>query len=135
MRVVLDTNTLVSAIGWAGPPRDIFLALREGRHQLITTAELLSELERVLGDPKLAPVRNHPSLPLVLAWLYRPEHLVVPQERVHVIREDPADNRVLEAAVAGRAAAVVSGDRHLLALEQYQGVEIVTARDFCTRYL
>ncbi|ADU50828.1 Nucleotide binding protein PINc [Thermaerobacter marianensis DSM 12885] len=135
MRVVLDTNTLVSAIGWAGPPRDVLLALREGRHQLITTAELLAELERVLRYPKLAPVRSHPALPLVLAWLYRPEHLVVPQERVQVIREDPADNRVLEAALAGRAGAVVSGDRHLLRLSRYQDIEIVTARDFCDRYL
>ena len=135
MRVVLDTNVLVSAIGWAGPPRTVLLALRDGRHRLVTTAELLEELKRVLQYPKLAPVRTHPSLPEILAWLWRPEHLVVPRERLQVIREDPADDRVLEAAVAGRAQAIVSGDRHLLQLGRYAGIEILTAQAFCETHL
>ncbi|MBX6376961.1 MAG: PIN domain-containing protein, partial [Clostridia bacterium] len=82
MKVVLDTNTLVSAIGWAGPPRAVLLALREDRYRLVTTVELLAELERVLQYPKLAPVRIHPALPEILAWLYRPEHLAAPRQRL-----------------------------------------------------
>ena len=88
MKVVLDTNTLVSAIGWAGPPRIVLLALRHGRHQFVTTAELLAELERVLQYPKLAPLRAHPALPEILSWLYRPEHLVIPQQRLYVIQDN-----------------------------------------------
>ena len=135
MKVVLDTNTLVSAIGWAGPSRDVLIALRKRVHQLVTSTELLTELERVLQYPQLSSLRAHPSLPIVLEWLYRPEHLVVPRQRVDLVKEDPADNRVIVAALAGRAKAIVSGDRHLLLLSRYDDIEIVAPSEFCRRYL
>ncbi len=135
MRVVLDTNTLVSAIGWDGPPRQILIAIREGKHALITSAGLLDELTRVLTYPKLRPVATHPLLPVILAWLHRPEHLVTPQERISIIRADPADNLVLEAATAGRAAAIISGDRDLVVLRRFEGIPILSARGFVARYL
>lgn len=133
--VVLDTNTLVSAIGWAGPPRRVLLALREGRHRFVTSIPLLEELVRVLQYPKLACLRDHPALPAVLAWLYSPDHLVAPTQAIDVIKEDPADNRCLEAAVAGQAEIIVSGDRHLLDLGTFRGIKILAAKDFCDIYL
>jgi uncharacterized protein len=72
---------------------------------------------------------------VVLEWLYRPEYLVVPQSQLHVIEDDPADNRVLEAAIAGQAGAIVSGDRHLLALRQYESVSILTPAQFVTAHV
>lgn len=135
MRLVLDTNTLISAIGWTGPPRQILIALLERRHALITTPDLLRELSRVLRYPRLQPLAAHPALPAVLAWLHRPEHVVIPEERVRAIPADPADDQVLEAALAGRADAVVSGDRHLLALRSFRGIPILTARAFAARHL
>ena len=130
MKLVLDTNTIVSALGWDGPPAVILLALRRGQHRLVTTHALLTELTRVLAYPRLHTVASHPALPDVLAWLHRAEHVVVPQERLGVIAADPADDRVLEAAVAGHADRVISGDRHLLALREFRGIPIVTARQF-----
>ncbi len=133
MRIVFDTNVLVSAIGWDGPPRRILLAAASGRHHLITTPDLLDELVRVLRYRRLQPVATHPLLPVVLAWLHRPAHVVLPTTRVNAIQEDPADNMVLEAALAGAADVIVSGDRHLLALCEFQGVRILTARQFEAR--
>lgn len=134
MKIVLDTNTLVSAIGWEGPPRQILLALREGHHALITTPDLLAELTSVLTYAKLRPLATHPILPAVLAWLHRPDHIVFPTERVAEIEVDPADNLVLEAAIAGGADAVVSGDQHLLRLRRFRGIPIMTARQFLDRF-
>ncbi len=134
MRLVLDTNTIVSAIGWDGPPRQVLIALREGRHRLVITPALLEELTRVLRYPRLQPIAAHPLLAVVLEWLYRPEHLVIPTERVTEIHADPADNLVLEAAVAGRADAIVSGDRHLLRLQAFRGIPVLTARAFVGRF-
>ncbi len=134
MRVVLDTNTLISAIGWEGAPRQILIALREGRHKLITSPALLDELTKVLGYPKLRPIRAHPLLPIVLAWLHNPEHIVIPEEQVSAVRADPADNFVLEAAVTGKADVIVSGDRDLLDLRQFRGIHILTPRAFVVRY-
>ena len=56
--------------------------------------------------------------------------IVEPEEVLDVIAEDPDDNRVLECAVKGRADLIVSGDRHLLKLGSYQGIAIVTVRQF-----
>ncbi len=134
MKIVLDTNTLVSAIGWEGPPRQILLALREGHHALITTPDLLTELTSVLTYAKLRPLATHPMLPAVLAWLHRPDHIVFSTERVAEIEVDPADNLVLEAAIAEGADAVFSGDQHLLRLRRFRGIPIMTARQFLDRF-
>lgn len=135
MRVALDTNILVSAIGWDGPPRQILVAIREGQHTLITSPELLGELTRVLAYPRLRSITTHPLLPVVLAWLHRPEHVVLPQEDISIVRADPADNLVLEAAAGGKADAIISGDQHVLALRRFRGIPILTARGFVSRYL
>lgn len=130
MKVVLDTNTLVSAIGWDGPPRQILFALREGRHRLITSPELLDELTRVLQYPKLRPITAHPAFPEILTWIHRPDHVVYPVERIQAIKLDPADNLVLEAAIAAKADVIVSGDLHMLTLGNFRAIPIVTPRRF-----
>ncbi|MGQ0551478.1 MAG: putative toxin-antitoxin system toxin component, PIN family [Armatimonadota bacterium] len=135
MKVVLDTNTLVSGIAWTGPPAEILIALREGRHDLVISPDLLAELIRVLRYPRLRIVASHPSLPAIVEWLHRPEHIVIAQEQIRVIQSDPGDNLVLEAAVAGRAGVIVSGDRHLLRLGSFRGIPIITARACVARYL
>lgn len=135
MKVVLDTNTIVSGIGWDGPPRRVLLALRDGRHSLVISPDLLVELTRVLGYSKLRPVAAHPLLRIVLEWLHQPDHIVIPKERINIIRADSQDNLVLEAAVAGKVDAIVSGDRDLPAVGQFQNIPIVTAREFTARHL
>jgi putative PIN family toxin of toxin-antitoxin system len=135
VKVVLDTNIIVSAIGWEGPPRRVLLALRAGRHALITSPDLLGELTAVLRDPRLRPIAGHPLLAEILAWIHRPEHLVYPSEHIDVIRTDPADNMVLEAAVAGKFDAIVSGDQHLLALKQFKGIPVMAAAPFASQHL
>ncbi len=135
MRVVLDTNTLLSAIGWTGPPAQILRALLQGKHSIIVSPALLDELTMVLRYPRLRRAATHPSIPLILAWLHQPQHIVLPHERIHVIVPDPSDNLVLEAAIAGKADVIVSGDRHLLGLGSFQGIPILTARAFVAKHL
>jgi hypothetical protein len=71
---------------------------------------------------------------VVLEWLHHPEHLVYPVESLNVITQDPPDNHVLEAAVAGRADVIVSGDHHLLALGSFREIPIISASEFTARY-
>jgi uncharacterized protein len=135
VNVVLDTNTIVSAIGWEGPPRRILLALRAGRHALVTSPDLLAELTAVLRYPKLQSIAGHSLLAEVLAWIHQPEHLVYPLERIRVIRADPADNLVLEAAIAGKAEAIVSGHQHLLALAQFRRIPMMAPAASASQHL
>lgn len=134
MKIVLDTNTLVSAIGWEGPPARILRACRAGRFDLITSPRLLEELTRVLTYPKLRVIAQHPELPEVLKWLHAAEHVVYPKKTLGIITVDPPDNRILEAGMEGQVDAVISGDEHLLRLKIFEGIPIVSPATFCRRW-
>jgi putative PIN family toxin of toxin-antitoxin system len=135
VRVVADTNTLVSGLLWHGNPRRVLDAARAGTLQMYTTAALLAELEEVLQRPKfaqrlsLAGVTSH-TLVLGYAALAR---LVEPADIAPAIIADPDDDAVLACAVAARAEIIVSGDSHLLDLKEYEGISIVTAAQLLTR--
>lgn len=137
MRVVADTNTLVSGLLWHGNPRRVLDAARAGALQMYTTAALLAELEEVLQRPKfiqrlaLAGVTSH-TLVFGYAALAR---LIEPAEITPVILADPDDDAVLACAVAARAEIIVSGDSHLLDLKDYEGILIVTAAHLLTRII
>lgn len=125
MRVVPDTNILVSAIIFGGSPERIITLAREGRIHLILSPPLLDELRRVLHE-KFA--FRDAALHAAEGLLRQIGEIVEPGHVISTIREDPPDNRVLEAAVAGEAEFIVSGDRRLLRLESFEGIPIVTAR-------
>lgn len=133
MRLLLDTNLLVSgALSQGGLPRQLLDAARAGHFELCTSEHLLSELQRVLGYPKLAGrlARAQTSAEFIVTQL-RALAVVVhtPAEVPHVIATDPDDDHVLAAAVAAHADLIVSGDaRDVLPLGSYQGIPIVTAR-------
>ncbi len=131
MRVVLDTNVLISALIFpGGPPEDVYRLALEGRVELITSSVLLAELGRVLVD-KFGWSSDRAEA--AVAQVARVGRVVVPRERVAEIAEDPADDRVLEAAQAGQAEVIVSGDRHLVKLGRWREIEIVRPAAFARR--
>ena len=133
MKVVLDTNVVVSAVLSAGSPPDTILrAWRRGAFELATTEPLLRELDTVLERDHIARRLGWPSeeRSAFVGQLRRDAVLVAPDRGLHVVRADPSDNRVLEAAVAAQADYVVSGDHHLLELKTCEGVQIVSPARF-----
>lgn len=121
-RAVLDTNVLVSAYAFGGVPADLVRAAIGGRFEIVTSPAILAELARVLGD-KLG--FDQPHVGEVVKQVARIATIVRPERRLTVIADD-ADNRVLEAALLGGADAIVSGDRHLLALGEWGGTRVLT---------
>ncbi len=138
MRAVLDTNVLVSAVLSRGsPPDSILQAWRKGSFELVTSAPLLYELAGVLARPRVsqrlgwsADERRE-----FLAALRNAAILVVPQRELRVVRADPSDDRLLEAAVEAQADYLVSGDQHLLDIGSYEGLQIVSPVRFSTLLL
>jgi len=131
-RIVADTNVLVSGLGWAGPCAQVLDAVSDGRLQLVQSPALLTELRRVLAYPKLA--RAIPD-PASLATLIEAAAVLVhPERTLHVI-SDEADNRVLEAAIAGTVQYVISGDHHLLDLVSFEQIPILRPAAFCAQVL
>ena len=131
-RVVLDTNVLVSALGWRGAPYQIFQLCVTGRVSLLASPELLAELERVLSYPKFQfaadTISSYLELVMELAVIVRPTF------RVSVVEADDSDNRILECALAGDAEVIVSGDSHLLDLKNFEGIPILPPRSFLDRF-
>jgi uncharacterized protein len=129
MKVVLDTNTVISGLFWKGAPRQVLDLARNGVITLFTNPELLAELADVLGREKFAQRLEQAQVTVNdLVYGYATLARVIrPQKIQPVILADPDDDRVLACALAAQADVITSGDSHLLDLKIHQGIKILTA--------
>jgi len=123
LRVVLDTNVLVSAaIGIASPPGELVREWLDGQFTFVTSFPLLAELRNVIDRPHIAR-RTHPDPARRAQWvddIAQNATLVHVSSDIRAVPSDPDDDIVIATAVAGRADYIVSGDRDLLSLERYR---------------
>jgi putative PIN family toxin of toxin-antitoxin system len=127
IRVVADTNIFISALMFGGLPGTLLDLALVKSIQLVTSPVLLDELDEKLREKFEVDAGD---TEFIRARLEKNALVVNPTIALSVIKEDPDDDRILECAVAGKANYVVSGDRHLLKLGEYEGIPIVTARQF-----
>jgi putative PIN family toxin of toxin-antitoxin system len=134
VRVVADTNTVLSAFLWGGPPAAVLAAAREGRITLFTSPVLLAELEDVLSREKFAERirRVGSSVAQILAG-YRVLVTIVRPAAIEPTVRDPDDDHVLACAAAAQAQLIVSRDKDLLDLRQYRGTTILASADALRR--
>lgn len=128
MRIVLDTNIIVSAlISRAGPPGQVLAEVKRGRLTLITSVAQIAELRRVLDRPHLRRIIAPDAAQDLMANIEAVGEVVGDLPDV-TASPDPDDNLILATAIAGRADRIVSGDKNdTLALGQIDGIPIVTA--------
>ncbi|MDP2238712.1 MAG: putative toxin-antitoxin system toxin component, PIN family [Burkholderiales bacterium] len=127
MKVVFDTNILVSALVFPGGRGEAALRrIVEEQDQLVISKPILDELLGILGR-KFA--RDAEELAHAAVFLAELGILVKPRQRLRVVKDDP-DNRILECAIAGHADAIVTGDKALLGLREYRSVRILSLRDY-----
>jgi len=127
LRVVFDTNILISALLWHGPPARCVALARQRLVQSVTCLELLDEFASVLLRRfQLTVAEVQRARQLVQDF----SELVVITGQLRVVVEDPEDDKVVECAVVGNADYIVTGDKHLLALKQYGNIAIVKAAEF-----
>lgn len=128
VRVVFDTNVLVSAIGFGGKPWDCLVLAFVGDVEMVTADMAIAEFERVLGYDRLPFTDNERNR--YPALIRAEATLVDPSQSFQVIEDDPDDDLFLEIAVEADATYIVSGDPHLTELGQFRGVDIVTPSTF-----
>jgi putative PIN family toxin of toxin-antitoxin system len=132
VRAVVDTNVLVSALLQPlGTPGLVLERFRRGDYRLVLTSELLAELQQVVRRPRLQHriALDAAELTDVLDQIAERADFVQPTTYLAVCR-DADDDRVLEAAVDGRADIIASGDDDLLALDPFGEVRVVRPADF-----
>ena len=127
MRVVFDTNILVSALLWHGPPARCVELAQRGLVSPVTCNELLDEFAEVLLRRFQLTIAEAEQARRSVASF---SELVVITGQLRVVADDPDDDKVVECAIVGKADYIVTGDRHLLALGQYSGISIVKAAQF-----
>ena len=126
MRVVLDTNVVVSALLWGGVPYKLIEAAAAGEIELITSPALLTELRNVLSREHLASrlAAQRSTVEQAIAFYAELVISVSPLSTPRVVPGDVDDDHVIAAALAGTAEIVISGDRHLLSLGSHEGIDI-----------
>ena len=136
MKIVADTNTLVSGFLWEGSPAKLVTAAMTGRIRLCSSTALLLELEEVLQRPKFAArLLARGETPAGIVERYRQASIkIIPSEIMPPENlRDADDLHVLGCAVAAQADAIVSGDKDLLVLRAFADTPIFTPAEFLKR--
>ena len=129
MRVLLDTNVIVSALLYRGRPAQALIRCLDPDIVLVTSEYILSELEDVLRR------KSDWSESIIFGSVERlriASEMIAPSVQIAACR-DPDDNRILEAAVDGDADFIVSGDADLLSMASFRGLQIVSVAEFLAR--
>ena len=125
MKVVLDTNVLVSALIKSGKPRKLIFELTRKKIQVITSRDILEEFLKITDDSRIRRYVDEDDTIAFLRAIGSIASIIKVRSRFKVIKEDPDDDMVLRTAHDGKADYIVSGDRHLLSLKEFKGIKIV----------
>ena len=131
LKVVLDTNVLISAILFGGKPRQILEKAIRGEIRLCLSEPILEELKGVLQRSKFD--YSPEMIQFILTELTSIADFVNPSDTIDVVLEDSEDNRILECAAEAKANYIISGDSHLLKLSRYRNMEVLDAAAFLER--
>lgn len=132
MKIVIDTNVLISGVFFGGFPRKILSSVVGRRVIACATAEIINEYEEIVQE-MINRKQGHINR-AILTPLINVMEIIEPITHVEVCR-DPDDDKFLGCAKDSRAFYIVSGDKDLLTIGRYENIQIVTAKDFCERYL
>lgn len=122
-RAVLDTNIIISATFWRGAPYMVIKKALLREFVLITSVAILDEVSGRLEHKFNLP---HAEIEKLLDILLGYSELVEPVAKVNAVKADEKDNKIIECAIDGRADLIVTGDGHLLNLNNYGDIKIIT---------
>jgi len=128
MKVVVDTNVLVSGVFFGGMPSRILEAWRDKRIDVVVSPDILEEYRRV-GE-HLETQFTDVSLAPFLALLVMNAEIIEPPDLPEQVSRDSDDDKFIARALAGGCHVIISGDKDLLSISGYRGVKVVAPREF-----
>jgi len=136
MKVVLDTNVLISALLWKGKLASLYRLINQRKITLCFSKATLMELTRVIHYPQIITKARKEKINLekVVKLLISNSILVHPKEMPSIIKKDSFDNNFLACALSSQASFIISGDKHLLKVKEFKGVLILPPKEFLRKY-
>jgi len=133
MKVVIDTNVLVSGVFFGGYPGQVLDAWRDGWIDLVVSPDILEEYRRV-GEELESRFQGVSIAPfLALAAMHA--RVVEPLELTEAVATDPDDDKFFACALAADCRLIISGDKHVLAASGFRSIEVVKPRQFVDRFV
>jgi len=129
VRVVLDTNAVVSALLFRGISSELVSLWQKGLITLLLSREILDEYLRVFSYLKFE-LSEEEIKELIQEEILPYAEVVKPKRRLRVVQRDPSDDKFIECAVAGKARVIISGDKDLLSLGRYRQIRILSPAKF-----
>ena len=133
MRVVIDTNVFISSFLGRGNPKQIIDLWKNGSLTICLSREIIDEYVEVLIRLGIKNAREIEELLQLFAQGYH-SIFTAKIKTLKIVMEDPDDNKVLECAKAGNVDYIISNDKHLLKLKQFQGIPILTPRELIKKF-
>jgi len=132
IRIVADTNVLISATFWNGDSNKIIEKVEKKELVLVMSKEILEEFSGVLGYEEIQDkiINKNLEMKLTIEKISLLSVFVDPQEKFKIIAEDPDDNKFLDCAVAGKSDFIITKDKHLLKLKEFREIKIVKPEEF-----
>ena len=130
IRVVVDTNVVVSGLLFNGTPGRLIPLWKRGQIKPLTSAEIIDEVIRVLAYPKFKLSESEINYLLNIEILPHFDVIETKQKCSSIIKEDPSDDKFIHCAEAGKENYIISGDQHLLSMKRYQKIQIITPESF-----
>jgi len=127
MKAVLDTNIFISGIFWEGASEKVLYAWADDKFKLAISSEIIAEIVKTLMNFKI-PLSFNDILLWLSILLWKAE-LVEPEEKLDIVKDDPEDNKFIEAAITGKADLIISQDKHLLSLKEYEEIKIISPEE------
>ena len=132
MKIVIDTNVVISGVFFGGTPRRIIEAVSNEAVHAYATPAIIDEYIDVVEE--MVSRRQGKLDGRILIPLIKKLSVILPESSIKLSR-DPDDDKFIECATDAKAEYIISGDKDLLDIAEYQNVKIITAHDFCQRYL
>ena len=132
MKVTVDTNTLISATFWHGDSEKIIIKVEDKEIELVLSTDIINEYADVLDYDEIKDKIKDKKLEMgySVGKIISISKIVEPLEKLDVVKEDPDDNKILECAKEGKVDYIITQDKHLLKLKNFEGIEIVKPDEF-----
>ena len=132
MRIVVDTNVIISGVFFGGAPGEVLKAIVSNKVTACATKQIVEEYIEIVNEiisRKQGKLNN-----TILLTLIESLEMIKPKAHIEISR-DPDDDKFIECAKDADALYIVSGDKDLLVIKQYENIKIITAKEFCDNYL